>query len=347
MLKPRITLRMIAKEIGRDVATVSMALRNDPRLLPETIATVKKTAERLGYVPDAAASSVMSRLRVSGRASSGEVLAYLHARPIFDNHEGSSDGSDPYFAGAAAEAVRQGYKLDEFQIDEATMTPRRLSQILRARGIRGVLIAPFREGQTSFDMEWEKFSVVALGASLHKPAVNRVSNGQYTTMRLAVEKLVARGYRRIGFAIDRVHNERLHGAFLGAYLTSLYSLPAEERPAPLLLEHDDVETIRQWVKKETPDVIISGLIYDLYKSGKLGEGVFPRGIAFVGTDVSRADVLSGIFQNHEHDGAEAVRMLVGQLLRNEYGIPASPMTYTTFGAWHEGITAPKKNEFAP
>jgi DNA-binding LacI/PurR family transcriptional regulator len=161
-------------------------------------------------------------------------------------------------------------------------------------------------------------------------------------MRIAIDKLIERGYRRIGFVIHRVHNERLLGAFLGAYLAYQYGSPLLAPLEPLVLDEVEPEPIRHWIKKEKPEVIIGGLVYDLLKEGKLLDSDIPEDTAIVGTDVPKHGELSGIFQNHEHDGAEGIRMLVGQLLRNEFGIPKNPMTYTTFGSWHEGTTAPKR-----
>lgn len=331
---------MVAKEAKRDLATVSMALRSDPRLRPETIQHVKEVAARMGYVQDLAVSAVMSRLRTSQRTSSAEVLAYLHARPLTSEHEGTVDGSDPFYAGAKREAQRQGYKIDSFDLSDPSMSPQRLSQVLSARGIRGVLIAPFPAGQSSFEMEWDRFSAVALGASLHSPIINRVTNGQYSSLRIAMEHLVERGYQRIGFAIHSVHNARLQGAFLGAYLACQNNLPLEQRLAPLIMEKPSAQQITRWIEQEKPDVVISSLVYEMIEKGEISPVKIPDALSFVGTDVSPRGTLSGIFQNHEHDGAEGVRMLVGQLLRNEFGIPEQPIAYTTFGVWHEGETTP-------
>jgi LacI family transcriptional regulator len=59
--RQRITSRDIAREAGVSQPTVSRALRGDPRVAPATVALVRRTARRLGYVPDAAAQSLITR----------------------------------------------------------------------------------------------------------------------------------------------------------------------------------------------------------------------------------------------------------------------------------------------
>jgi LacI family transcriptional regulator len=56
-----VTSRDIAREAGVSQPTVSRALRGDPRVAPATAALVQITAARLGYVPDAAAQTLITR----------------------------------------------------------------------------------------------------------------------------------------------------------------------------------------------------------------------------------------------------------------------------------------------
>jgi LacI family transcriptional regulator len=56
----RVTSRDIAREAGVSQPTVSRALRGDPRVAPETVAHIRETALALGYVPHAAARSLIT-----------------------------------------------------------------------------------------------------------------------------------------------------------------------------------------------------------------------------------------------------------------------------------------------
>lgn len=57
----RITLEDVAKVVGVSAATVSRALRDDARISARTRETVRRTAEQLRYVPNAAARSLVIR----------------------------------------------------------------------------------------------------------------------------------------------------------------------------------------------------------------------------------------------------------------------------------------------
>ena len=56
----RITLKTIAEHCGCSVNTVSLALRNDPRISSQTLDTVQKAADELGYIRNNLASSLRS-----------------------------------------------------------------------------------------------------------------------------------------------------------------------------------------------------------------------------------------------------------------------------------------------
>jgi LacI family transcriptional regulator len=56
----RVTLKQVADDCGFSVNTVSRALRDDPHLSDETIRTIKESANRLGYIRNALASSLRS-----------------------------------------------------------------------------------------------------------------------------------------------------------------------------------------------------------------------------------------------------------------------------------------------
>ncbi|WP_223627012.1 LacI family DNA-binding transcriptional regulator [Microbacterium sp. EST19A] len=55
------TLRDIAKEVGISVSAVSMALRDHPRIGPDTKAKVLTVADELGYVPNSAGRALRAR----------------------------------------------------------------------------------------------------------------------------------------------------------------------------------------------------------------------------------------------------------------------------------------------
>lgn len=81
-MRQRVSLKLLAEQLKVDVSTVSRALRDDPRVKPETRETVQALARRLDYRPNAAARALKA-------GSSGRVAVLLSppqqrfASPIF------------------------------------------------------------------------------------------------------------------------------------------------------------------------------------------------------------------------------------------------------------------------
>lgn len=63
-----VTINQVAREAGVSIATVSRVLNGSGPASPETRRLVRRTAERLGYVPNAAAQN-LGRSRASAGAS--------------------------------------------------------------------------------------------------------------------------------------------------------------------------------------------------------------------------------------------------------------------------------------
>lgn len=338
MEKNHVTLRMIAKKAECSLATVSMALRNDPRLLPETVARIHRLAQRMGYVPDREASEVMSRMRISARRDPATILAYIRSDSGIADLEAALE-NDSYYQGALAEAKRATYRIEVFWLSEEELPPRRLSRVLKTRGIRGLIFSPFPARQEGLDMDWDHFSPVAIGPSLVSPEFNRVNNSQYHVVHLAFQKLTALGYRRIGFITEQLHNKRLSGAFLGAFLAAQYDLPASQKvPALIARDAEWEQDAIDWFQEHRPDAVIGEDIFDLVKSGKLSGISIPENLGIAITNLRSNDPQSGIDQDPVRQGAEALRMVVGQLHRNEFGIPKQSMTHQTSGVWRNGDT---------
>ncbi|MCX7869398.1 MAG: LacI family DNA-binding transcriptional regulator, partial [Terrimicrobiaceae bacterium] len=69
----------IARAAGVGKATVSLALRDDPRLRPETRARIQRVARELGYQRNAVVANLMAQLRASRDPKFQATLALLNA----------------------------------------------------------------------------------------------------------------------------------------------------------------------------------------------------------------------------------------------------------------------------
>ena len=99
--------------------------------------------------------------------------------------------------------------MESFWRREPGVTDKRLDQILRSRGIRGILLFPSANPYSELNLDWDAYATVALGYTLQGPAFDRVTVDHYQAMFLAVCKCHRLGYRRIAFATLEHMNERV------------------------------------------------------------------------------------------------------------------------------------------
>jgi len=334
----RVTLKDIAGEAGVSLMTVSRALRKDPKVSPQLAKKIRELADRLGYRPNPLLSALMSSRR-SGHPEQHDLrLGFITSFPTREGWKQVRLYRE-FFAGATLGADRHGYKLEEFWLAEPGMSPRRLSQVLVTRNIRGLLLAPLPIPQGQMGLAWDEFSAVAFGYSIAQPALHRVSNHQFRSMRLLRAQLRELGYERPGLALAQSLDERVLHQWLGAFLVG--DEGSSERHVPLFLIPDEKwnrQRFEHWLERHCPDVVIGQqkeLLQWLQESGRR----VPEDMGFVHLDCPAPHGrLSGIYQNGPEIGIAAVDMLVSMLHRNESGLPPLPHTLLIEGSWCAGTT---------
>ncbi len=333
----RVTLREVAKRAGVHYSTVSLALRNLGSIPAATRERVRRAAEELGYRPDPMLAALASYRRVQPVAGYRATLAWVTNFPGRTEWRKEEIFAE-YFQGARERAQSLGFRLQEFWLREPEMTPARASRILAARGITGLVIAPQPTPAETIELEWERFAAVTIGYSLARPTLHMVCPNQYRCMKLAVEQLAARGYRRIGLTLLRASDERVDHNWLAGYLVAQQAFPRRHRLRPLLPERWDKREFAAWLRRERPDAVVSKCAEAVPALRELGYAV-PRelGLALL-TRVKAGRGVAGVNESPEEVGASAVDHLAGMLQRNERGVPASPRRLLIEGRWIEGPT---------
>lgn len=333
----RVTQKDIARELGLTQATVSLALRNHPSVRPETIARVHAASERLRYEPDpylAGLSSYRKRLNTSGPHAT---LAWL---------SNDADGSlwqssvvfTAYHLGAKQRAAELGYQLEDHCLLQAGMTPRRLEQILHARGIPGIVVAPQPRPETRLNFSFDRFSSVALGYTLAEPRLHLVTWHQFRAMETLFRKLLSLGYRRPGLALALDSDLRSDRNWSAAFLSEQFSLAPSLRVPPLLNENFDAAGFLSWFYEYKPDVVItisSNVPQWLRQAGFS----IPEDVGIACLSVPDGDEeQSGLSENPRAIGAKAVEFLVDMIHRSERGVPSMQVCLLTEGHWRPGTT---------
>lgn len=316
-MKPRITTADIARAAQVHQTTVSLALRGDPRLRPETIARIKAVATDLGYIPDPMLAALASYRRSRRPGKLRGTLAWVTNWPTREGWR-SRPMFAQFFEGAQRRAREMGYELAEFWLNARGLTPRRASEILYARGMQGLVIAPQPDGVSAMALDWERFSVVTIGPTLRQPELHVVSNSQFRTVMRLCQALAERGYRRIGYAIERKIDERMDGQWSAAFDRFQRDLPAERRTARFE-EPPAAAGLRRWLREAQPDVVF-GCMESL--AGQLAPARGPK-IDFALIGVAHETLgCPGMYEDARLVGASAVERVAALIHLGERGVPA-------------------------
>ncbi len=334
--KIRVSVRDIAARAGTSHTAVSLALRDDPRITLATRNRIQRAARELGYRPDAVVSSLMARLRTLRTHKVRATLGFITAWPT---RLGWSEASNHrrFFVGARRQAESLGYALDEFWLTEPGMNGKRMTEILRTRGVHGLILHSLPAMGGQLDLEWRHFAFVTKGLTVSHPSAHRVVSSHYEDMRLVLSEMDQRLYRRVGLVLDEKMNIRVDRAWLAAFLLHQQGLPeADQVPALVTTLAEEEASFRSWYAKHRPDAI---LFCDLRVVQWL-ENVrvrVPRNVGLVHLDWSRdVSPLAGLDSNPDALGVAATDLLVGQLHANEFGIPVREKIVAVRGRWASG-----------
>jgi LacI family transcriptional regulator len=332
------SLGQIATAAGVSRAAVSMALRNHPRIPALTRQRIQKIATELGWKPNPLLAEAMSAIRAAQPPADRVTLAWLTAHSTRLGWR-----QEPFFRrchdGAEARATAAGYRLEHFWLGDAGGSASRLGDILLARGIPAVIIAPLPDPMP-LNLPWDQLTAATVAYSLTSPRLHRAADNHCASARVAVAHLRAGGRRRIGLALSSNYDRRVQGLWSAGYLWQTHDEGIADpdllhRPAEL-----DAPAFLTWLDRARPDAVISTdprVLAWLRESGRR----VPADVAYASLDLPADDgAVAGIYQDAAHIGATVVDVLAGQLLRHERGLPEKPRSVIVDARWVDGATAP-------
>lgn len=359
MKERRTTLADVAKVAGVHVTTVSLAIRNHPRLPEATRKRLRGLAEKMGYTPDPLLRALVAyRGKVMARRNP-PTLAYVTNWTTRWGWQ-KLTAHPQFYAGAVSKAKELGFNVDHFWLREPGLSHTRLSRILATRQINGLIIAShMREVDAELHFDWARFSAVKIDYFPHRPELHNVTNDQCRIIRLAMRQVIAAGYRRIGFVMHRGWDHSVDHLWSAGFLCEQENLaPGERIPMHIFPEPEPIEAwitegksdvvpppgpFARWLQRYKPEVVISkgSFVLPLLAAMKLR---VPRDIAFVDVFLEEfSGRTAGVRQNHSTVGELAVEILAGQLQHNKYGVPEVPTTTFVEGTWFPGASCPVLN----
>ena len=339
-----VTLQMIADHANVSCTTVSLALRNHPKISVATRERVHALARELDYRVNPLVSAHMSYLRALRPNYTGVCIAFVCNRPLGAVKADTRTPVRHYYHSARRRAVDLGFELEYFNVAENGMTDRRLSQILAARGIRGVIVAPLSEGAgvSGVMLDWGEFASVMIEHTFLQPRVHTVCSDEFSTIGRLIQRLLDYGNERIGIAMHSRMDDHANHFWLAGYQAFQALTKACHRVPHFITPRWEKRAFLAWFKRRRPTAIIT--INDDIVRWLREDGVrVPEDVACA-TLYWKADrpELSGYDQNHELIAAAAVDMIVSQLNRNERGLPSAEKTMMIQAVWKEGATVRRK-----
>ncbi len=334
------SIRVLAQVAGVSKTTVSLALRDHPRIRPEVRRRIQQLAAEAGYRPNALVANLLAQLRSSKTSTYQSTLGLLCVdkdQSILKN----SPTVQSWVTGCQARATEQGYSLDWFWLHEPGISPARLVQILDTRNIRGLAVVGLHEGAAmprKFDPIWRRSAPVALGARPTSPAIHFVSNDQYVTVTQATREVVRLGYRRPGLCMASHVDDIVENKFSAGFGAACEKLLNGPRLPVFDVQPGAKKNFVRWMEQNRPDVILTIHVETREWIASLGLKI-PDDIGLVHLDKSGAvEDWAGMQQNSELIGRSAMDMVIGQLHRNESGVPSFQKCMLINSTWVPGST---------
>lgn len=338
MLSKRINMADVAAEAGVSKTTVSLALSGNPRISEATRVKIETLAAELGFEPDPAARALCSKRHDAGESGIIGAMAMLvsasHDR-VLNPHPDIQRRNEML----AASCRRLGYRMDRFVVGASEKEQKALSRILKARGIRAVLIYGENSEVRDWNLDWQSFAAVTFSGSMREHFVHNVMSSSYQDVYDAVARLAERGYRKPGYFISKQDFDHWQiGLRAAMNLTGHSSNLALCIRDKSMSEQAVREKFITWYQRYQPDLVVSSYAkgYSVLKS--IGIKI-PDEVGYFSLDAQpHVSVESGLIQLRDVAYKAAVELLHGMLSRHEYGPPQHPICLEIPSEWNEGET---------
>jgi DNA-binding LacI/PurR family transcriptional regulator len=193
-LKKKVTIRDIGNQLGLSAMTVSLALRDHPRISKETKERIRAAMDKLGYNPNQ-----LARALATGKSNMIGVIV--------------PKSSDHYYA-EVIQAIEDSASAANYHVLLANGSYEMEQYTERVRDLmglhlRGIIAAPpFTSEKPALPEFWRgllmsDFDVVLINRELRPPIFHQVAADYTAGVRMVVEALAERGHRRVAYISGR------------------------------------------------------------------------------------------------------------------------------------------------
>lgn len=330
------SIRQIAARAGFSKSTVSLVLQGNSRIPKPTRNHVLAVARELNYHANPVFAQMMRSVRKAQPLRTKATIGILHgfseprpARSILYHAE--------WMTGARERATQLGFATDELWMHAPRMSARRLSSVIRARGINALLIAPLPPERPRVELDWSDFAAVTAGYSMIAPRLSRAVPNYQQAVLVCLRELAVRGYRRIGMLIGPQVDPAARFNIMAPFSWHQLQLPEPWRIPAFETVGGSRRAFDRWRGRHRPEAVIVATRDPFIEWLAGGSIRVPEELGVVCTSrtIAPPDYCC-IDHQPRRIGAAAVDLLVGQVHRGDFGLPANPKTVFTDVAWSEG-----------
>lgn len=336
-----VTQRDVARACGVHPSTICLALNHAPSIPLETRRRIQAVAARLGYTPNVGARN-LALMRTDKKASGSLPLIWLNQEPRRD-HWKTEPAARVQLDAARREAGEWGYHLEELWAREPGMTAARLVQIIRTRGITGVLFPIHQRFDFSLlGSAWGEFSTVGLNDRRLGEWIDVVCADYHANADALLRRLRRADGSRVSLVLSTQFDAASHGLVHGSFLRYQSELPARER-LPVCFVPDDPEArtaaFAEWYREQRPDLVIA-------RDPDLAAWAQSEGLdcEWAQLNTTASDATYAVDEAPGDIAAAAVKCLVDKVRRFETGIAGSTRTLTLKGTLTERTVATHATE---
>lgn len=216
-----ITLEDVAQEMGVHKSSVSLALRNKPGVGRVLALRIQTKAAEMGYRPDPLLGAfTQQRARAGTENPVIAILCGMDDREALD----VSPLHGELLRGLRVQAAKRGHLVDVFFCGSDKYSPARLDGILRARGIRKLILLAPGASDGCWLNDWGHYTSICLDSLCGAPNVDVIMADYRAAVRTAVHTLVRQGLRCIRLLVTETDDGRLGHLASAGYLQALHEL---------------------------------------------------------------------------------------------------------------------------
>ena len=341
------TVETIASKAGVAKSTVSLALRNSPKLLEATRANIQRIARELGYRPNPLVSAQMAHIRRTKSLKSVTTIGFLNTwYDMTQDKRLKWEVMGRFHRGVKARVEELGFQFEPLEFDISVYSKKRIEQILESRNIDALVLSPLRHSNARFEINWAPYALVSIGYFESYGNIHRVFYDSFKSTETVLEIAQSRGYKRIGFITNREGEKRAGRLWSAGFLEFQERCVPVENQVPLLrlnvpeaeFSGEETRQIERWYRDYQPDVVISFLNRTFHCLESVGLRS-PEDFSYISLLwLKELGDIAGYCQDLEKVGSAAVDIVVDRLFQNNRGMPNYPSSTLLTGEFKEGRT---------